>query len=389
MIQNMHKRIAVLLVMALMLTVCSVQKPVLADKEPDYLEAEYTGEIYVGERVSKSDFEVTLYYDDGSSRLLRSGQFDVRLSGSDSMILESQTDTAIITYQKLWTSCEITSKAGDAGEEYTKLLSISAEYDGKGAAVGGQISRSDITVKGYYEVYYDNGTVGKTTKIVSGWTLDNYTIGKGSNSLRIRYEEDGIEKTCTVTVNSLGTDGNWVKEDTVWRYLYDDGTYLMGDWVRTNGRWYYLDQNGYLVTKTTYTVDEKTYYLDESGMMLTGWVYLNSNWFYFDGSGAMQTGWVYAGNNWYYMDKQGRMVTGWFYDEDKDKWYYLNEQGKMHVGWLFRTTWFYLDSDGSMRTGWVKTNGKWYYMDNGGAMLTNTWVGNYYVDGSGAWTQTR
>jgi len=42
-----------------------------------------------------------------------------------------------------------------------------------------------------------------------------------------------------------------------------------------------------------------------------------------------------------------------------------------------------------MQTGWVYTGGKWYFMDHGGAMLTNTWVGNNYVDGSGVWVSSR
>ena len=44
---------------------------------------------------------------------------------------------------------------------------------------------------------------------------------------------------------------------------------------------------------------------------------------------------------------------------------------------------------GKMLTGWQKVGGTWYYMDASGAMAENTWVGNYYVDGSGAWVKTR
>ena len=54
------------------------------------------------------------------------------------------------------------------------------------------------------------------------------------------------------------------------------------------------------------------------------------------------------------------------------------------------SSWYYLGGkeDGSMKTGWQFINGKWYYMNGDGAMLSNQWVGNYWVDGSGAWTKT-
>lgn len=34
---------------------------------------------------------------------------------------------------------------------------------------------------------------------------------------------------------------------------------------------------------------------------------------------------------------------------------------------------------------WINTNGKWYYINPNGYMVSNVWVDNYYVDGSGAW----
>ena len=42
-----------------------------------------------------------------------------------------------------------------------------------------------------------------------------------------------------------------------------------------------------------------------------------------------------------------------------------------------------------MKTGWQQVNGSWYYMDTSGKMAVNTWIGDWYVDGSGAWTKTK
>ena len=42
-----------------------------------------------------------------------------------------------------------------------------------------------------------------------------------------------------------------------------------------------------------------------------------------------------------------------------------------------------------MQTGWVYTGGNYYYLYDNGAMAANTWIGKYYVNGSGVWTKTR
>ena len=48
--------------------------------------------------------------------------------------------------------------------------------------------------------------------------------------------------------------------------------------------------------------------------------------------------------------------------------------------------WWYRHADGSYTTnGWEVINGAWYYFDGAGWMVTDTWIGNNYVDGSGAW----
>lgn len=95
--------------------------------------------------------------------------------------------------------------------------------------------------------------------------------------------------------------------------------------------------------------------------------------------------------------------TGWWWQEDngsypvnkwvgvKGRWYHFDGTGYMNYGWYWDgSSWYYLGGkeDGSMKTGWQFINGKWYYMNGDGAMLSNQWVGNYWVDGSGACTKT-
>lgn len=73
--------------------------------------------------------------------------------------------------------------------------------------------------------------------------------------------------------------------------------------------------------------------------------------------------WKNIGGTWYYFDGNGYMVTGWL---------------KLSSGW------YYLTESGAMATGWVQVGNIWYYMNESGVMQADTWIGDNYVDGSGA-----
>ncbi len=115
----------------------------------------------------------------------------------------------------------------------------------------------------------------------------------------------------------------WILSENRWWYRHSDGSYTTSDWEQINGRWYYFDT---------------------SGWMKTGWILLNGARYYLEASGAMATGW--------------RLLDG---------------------------IWYYLNASGAMATGWTWVNGKCYYLNDSGAMAADTWIGDDYVDGSGAW----
>ena len=118
---------------------------------------------------------------------------------------------------------------------------------------------------------------------------------------------------------------------------------------------------------------------------LTGWVSTSDGWMY-QINGNNTTGWVNANGTWYFMNNAGIMQTGWV--NTNGKWYYMNANGSMATGWVnLGGKWYFLNSAGDMATGWVLSNGKWYYLDTDGHMLSNTTVGNYRLDASGAWVQ--
>lgn len=78
---------------------------------------------------------------------------------------------------------------------------------------------------------------------------------------------------------------------------------------------------------------------------------------------ATTNSWKQSNGNWYYYQND-TLKTDWLqYD---GKWYYLSP------------------STGAMQTGWVNSNGTWYYLNDSGAMLSNTTMGVYVLNESGA-----
>lgn len=137
-----------------------------------------------------------------------------------------------------------------------------------------------------------------------------------------------------------------------------------GAWKKTSGKWWYAYNGG--------------------GYAKSGWAQIGGKWYLFDGAGWMKTGWQQVGGKWYHLSGSGAMQTGWL--KDGKTWYYLNQSGAMATGWQkVGGSWYYLAKSGAMKTGWQKIGGSWYYLKGSGAMAAKTWIGDYYVDGSGAW----
>ena len=178
----------------------------------------------------------------------------------------------------------------------------------------------------------------------------------------------------------------WAAHDNNWYYFASSGAMQTG-WLAHGKSWYYLDGAGKMMTGFI-TVGKAGYYMLSSGQMATGWQKIGNYWYYFAGSGAMQTGWLAHSKSWYYLDGTGKMTTGFI--TVKGATYYLNGSGQMVTGWLhLNNDWYYFAGSGAMTTGWLHLNNDWYYLDENGKMATNTWIGNWYVNGSGAWVRSR
>lgn len=167
----------------------------------------------------------------------------------------------------------------------------------------------------------------------------------------------------------------WQKNSVGWWWQKDDGSYPANSWQFINGKWYAFDQNGYM--RHGWFWDDSTsnwYYLGsaEDGSMKTGWQYVDGAWYYMDSSGAMLKGWQTINGKTYFFNSSGAMQSDWFWDDSASDWYYFGSAG-----------------DGSMKTGWQYVNGAWYYMYEDGKMASDTWIDQYYVNSSGAWTKTK
>ena len=246
-----------------------------------------------------------------------------------------------------------------------------------------------------------------TKKLQPHWVAENgkwkYDNGDGTFAVncwkQIRgqwyyFDGDGYMKTGWIFTGGqwyyLNRDGimetGWVYAGSAWYYLKDNGAMATG-WLLDGSTWYYLKSSGAMATG--WLLDGKTwYYLKSSGAMATGWLLDGKTWYYLKSSGAMATGWLLDGKTWYYLKGNGAMATGWLLDGKT--WYYLKGSGAMATGWLLDgKTWYYLKDNGAMATGWIQVGKKWYYLRSNGAMASSTWIGKYYVNGSGVWTKTR
>ena len=397
-------------IMAGKMEVCQARER-LIDIEGEFIgrddgDDEMVKEFNVGARIEPEYFEI-------KALILDTDTYDVDeviLDPDDYTVspryMQSERQQVTIRYRFNGTTKTLTFTI-KAPEDYIssrELLSITARYEGEPLSVGATVDRRDVVVTARFKTSYRTGKTSTYEEELSendgNWELSSNVVEDGINNIVVTYtyrdtyaeRPKTYKKSATISVNSVTVEGDWIREGNSWRYRYDDGTYKVGSWEQTRGKWYYLDEYGYMVSNQFMELNDVMYLFGGNGAMATGWAKYKDEWYYFDSEGALQKdGWFYINRKWYYLKENGAMATGWKFD--KGKWYYLDkENGNMVVGWVFdNVTWYYMDKNGAlMDSCWIKsTDGKWYYLDVGGAMRVNTWIGNYYVDRTGAWTDTK
>ena len=292
---------------------------------------------------------------------------------------------------------EASQEAGQENE--TESKEQAAEYAAEGTAE----VRTDETEAAENRTAADKSREQAEPQTAqTGEQAEPQTTQTGEQAVSEAEPQAQVQPRAVVAVNQ------WIRDGNRWWYRHADGSYTTNGWEVINGAWYYFDGAGWMVTGWL-KCPSGWYYLTGSGAMATGWIQLGSTWYYLNESGTMQAdtwignnyvdgsgawipgkvkaqaGWVQNGNRWWYRHADGSYTTnGW--EVINGAWYYFDGAGWMVTGWVkLSGTWYYLTGSGAMATGWIQTGGTWYYMNTSGAMVTDTWIGNNYVDGSGAW----
>lgn len=116
-----------------------------------------------------------------------------------------------------------------------------------------------------------------------------------------------------------------------------------------------------------------------------GWVLEDGYWYYYE-DGQSVTGWKMVGSTYYYMYEDGRMAADTWIGE-----YYVNAsgawiEGKRPAKWMKDSNgWWYRNENGSYPvSSWKQIGGAWYYFNAAGYRTT----GWQYVSGAWYWLDT-
>ena len=282
-------------------------------------------------------------------------------------------------------------EAGNSGEEQQNIRDDQEQPDGTSGkeaagdqpkeALGSQETENRQDARSQADLETPSQPAQVTPKAQEGETDTGV-----SETAKDAGEDETQEDTETPEAEEeADTLGNWVRSGSRWWYQYRDGSYPRSQWEDIDGSRYYFDAAGWMVTGWQ-QIGGSWYYMSAGGQMQTGWQRIGGSWYYLDEEGKMQTGWQKVGGIWYYMNGSGQMLTGW--QQIGGIWYYMNGSGRMLTGWqLIGGSWYYLDGSGHMLTGWQQIGGTYYYLQPSGAMAADTWIGDWYVDDSGAWIE--
>ena len=173
-------------------------------------------------------------------------------------------------------------------------------------------------------------------------------------------------------------------------------------WKKIKGKYYYFGKKGRMYTNR---IISKKYYVNAAGERTYGFAQIGADTYYFHPTtGKMMTGWVLVGSKYYYFDANGKMVTDTWIGKRylksngqmaKSCWvgaYYINKKGNRtkktrSTGiWTQKGKTYFLNSNyQKAKSQWVvSASDRYYYTDENGIVLTNQWVGNYYVGETGA-----
>ena len=147
-----------------------------------------------------------------------------------------------------------------------------------------------------------------------------------------------------ITPKAKTPSGMWQQDHRGYRYRNADGSYITKSWATINGKQYYFDGNGYIVVNR-WIGDS---YVGKDGVKVSNTARPQKNT---------------AKNTQSSQSSSPAKNPNWRSDATG--------------------TW-YQNPDGSYPTKrWEKIDDKWYYFNDKGYLLTNQWIGDYYVGSDG------
>lgn len=230
----------------------------------------------------------------------------------------------------------------------------------------------DNSVQDYYYVIQQSKRAGFPGIIVEHAYLSNQSDYNNylSSDAKLKKLGEADAKGIITYLDTSGYVGKWVQSGSQWKYQNYDGSYVKNCWKLIKNLWYHFDANGIMQTGFL-TLNGKTYYLQSSGAMKTGWQKISNTWYYFDSSGAMvSNGWRWINSKCYYFDKNGKMAVDTWIGE-----YYVDASG----AWV---------KDKKQEPDkWIRSSGRWWYRHGDGTYTRSDWeyIGNkwYYFDQNG------
>ena len=230
----------------------------------------------------------------------------------------------------------------------------------------------DNSVQDYYYVIQQSKRAGFPGIIVEHAFLSNQSDYNNylSSDAKLKKLGEADAKGIITYLDTSGYVGKWVQLGSQWKYQNYDGSYVKNCWKLIKNLWYHFDANGIMQTGFL-TLNGKTYYLQSSGAMKTGWQKISNTWYYFGSSGAMvSNGWRWINSKCYYFDKNGKMAADTWIGE-----YYVDASG----AWV---------KDKQKETDkWIQSSGRWWYRHADGSYTRSGWeyIGGkwYYFDQNG------
>lgn len=92
------------------------------------------------------------------------------------------------------------------------------------------------------------------------------------------------------SIVSIALAGQWKEESDGWKYVNDDGSFIIDNWYQGN--------------------DGNSYYLGNDGVMQVGWFQIGDSWYYAYENGVVaQKEWIKYNGESYYLQEDGKMAV--------------------------------------------------------------------------------